>query len=102
MIQNAEIEAPFLGLNLLPRDRHQDRVHMQPGHIRHNPVRFRRGARRGIPEFATPYQERASIDNEFSGSILHLDMWRFSRPHIHIRDRNKMQGDQTNESGTRR
>jgi hypothetical protein len=28
-------------------------------------------------------------------------MWGFSRPQVHIRDRNKMQDDQTNESATR-
>ena len=63
VIQNVEVEMTFSGFNLLPGNRHQDRIQVHARHVRQNGVRLRRCSCRGVTQFAPENEERFAVED---------------------------------------
>jgi len=66
MVQNAEVEASFHWLDLLPRNGHQNCIHVHLGNLRKHAVCLRRCSRGRVSKFASQNQIRLSVDDQLS------------------------------------
>jgi hypothetical protein len=73
MVQDAEIEGTFLRLQLLPRNRHQDGVHVHGCEFGKNDIRLGSRARRRIAQLASQNEKRLALHYELSCAVFHPD-----------------------------
>lgn len=79
VVQNVEIENPFLRLHLFPRHRHQHRVQVQPRHRRQYGVGLRWRSGRRIAEFASADEKGLAVNQELLSAVLRAKMRQIGR-----------------------
>jgi len=74
VIQDAEIKAAFFRFDLLPCDRHQDRVYVHSCELGKDQIGLCRSSRLGIAEFPTENQKGLAVYDELRCSVLRFEV----------------------------
>src|SRR5215472_7052341 len=74
VIQDAEVKATFLWLNLFPGNRNQNRVDVHAGELGDDDICLRFSAGGGVSQLAPENEISLAIHDKLPGSVLHLDV----------------------------